>query len=92
MQRLIVESSLAPRTEFFIVRPPRFPQPFVSPESESVFPDLRQCRPDNQAVRFFSVPRIAQVIQRGQEFPSGQIARCAEDDKDVWLNGWFQHR
>jgi hypothetical protein len=32
------------------------------------------------------------MIQRGQEFPSGQIARGAEDNEDVWLNDWFQHR
>ncbi len=91
MQGLVVKTLLAPDAQLCFIAPARLLQTFEGPEPKSLFTHLGQGGADDQRVVCFQDSLVPQMIQRGQELPTCQIAGRTDDDKDVGLNLMFRH-
>ena len=86
-----MKTLLAPGAQLRFIAPARLLQTFEGPEPKRLFTHFGQGGADDQRIASFQDSLVPQMIQRGQELPTRQIAGRTDDDENVRLNLMFRH-
>ena len=86
-----MKTLLAPDAQLCFIARTSLLQTLEGPEPKPLFTHLWQGGADDQRVAGFQDSLVPQMIQRGQELPTRQIASRTDDGKNVGFNLMVRH-